>query len=411
MNYLNDSIESVKKLNSQQIIKEKNIKWLFDLINDNRELTRAGLVRITKLSPTTVSSLVDELVALGLVVETGQQKTNTTGRKPIKLQISEGGRQIPVFSLNRWGIRYTLYDLYYNELETYFAPHMSDQYGGFEANSENEPDSGSDYADLIYNILNEQAKKIVRDKVVAICISSPGLFLEKEEVIAYSALRVRIFVGNSSMCFAYAEKKYLNRHNEQTQNLIYLNVTDGIGAGIVYKDEIFTGPLNTAGEVGHLSIDYAGEKCQTCGSNGCLESNVNTRIVIESVKQSLIESPTTLMLDLLEDSYDNLTLEMIGEAYNRGIEPVVNAVDKIANKLFIGIYGLLCITGIPHIVIGGGIERLGSGFLNKLVWLANGKRKNYITKDLQITYTRSGFKGDSLGIAEYLIDRAFSISL
>ena len=112
MKYLTEPIISNnKKLNSQQVIKEENIKQLFDLINKHRDISRAGLVRITKLSPTTVSTLIDELVAMGLVTETGLAKTTLAGRKPIKLKIAPDGLQIPVFSLNRWGIQYTLYDL------------------------------------------------------------------------------------------------------------------------------------------------------------------------------------------------------------------------------------------------------------------------------------------------------------
>ena len=47
-----------RKIGSQQVIKEDNIKLLFNLVRQNEEISRVELVRITKLSPTTVSTLV-----------------------------------------------------------------------------------------------------------------------------------------------------------------------------------------------------------------------------------------------------------------------------------------------------------------------------------------------------------------
>jgi len=426
MKYLTEPIISNnKKLNSQQVMKEENIMLLFDRINNHRDISRAGLVRITKLSPTTVSTLIDELVAMGLVTETGLAKTTLAGRKPIKLKIAPDGLQIPVFSLNRWGIQYTLYDLEYNEIEALFVPHRADQYGGFDEDSDEDPDSGTDYADLIYDIFTNKAKRIDPEKVAAICISHPGLYLEEDQTFSCSALHVsirkevlvdlerklgyKIFIGNSSMCFAYAEKKCLNNIGEDVHDLLYLNVTNGIGAGIVYHDEIFTGPSITAGELGHLSIDYKGKKCR-CGSRGCLENYVNTDAVLSAVKKAVSRTQCSEMLDLAQGSYDNITLEMVGEAYDRQIEAVRNAIDDIAEKLFTGIYGMICITGIRRIVIGGGIERLGDGFLNKLVELSMADTDNVFTRNVKITYAKSGFKGDSVGIAKYFIDKVFTIT-
>ena len=54
-----------QRMNNQQTIKEENIKTLFNLISAEPGVTRAQLGRVTSLSPTTVSTLVDELVQRG----------------------------------------------------------------------------------------------------------------------------------------------------------------------------------------------------------------------------------------------------------------------------------------------------------------------------------------------------------
>lgn len=118
--------------NNQQMIKEENIKLLFDLITNKPGISRAQLVRLTQLSPTTVSTLVDELVQRELVLETGPADTHSAGRKPITLKINPRGRQLAAFSLSRWGIRFWLYNLTLEELDSGFLAHSADHYGGFE---------------------------------------------------------------------------------------------------------------------------------------------------------------------------------------------------------------------------------------------------------------------------------------
>ena len=79
MHYLSEPAVGHEKLTNQQLIKEENIKCLFNLLNRNREMARADMVRMTGLSPTTVSALVDELVRDNLVMETGYAQTMQTG--------------------------------------------------------------------------------------------------------------------------------------------------------------------------------------------------------------------------------------------------------------------------------------------------------------------------------------------
>ena len=111
MNYLSERQSSAERLTNQQIIKEENIKHLFNLLNRNRDMACLSRARHRPEPSTTVSALVDELVREGLVLEAGYARTMQTGRKPINLCINAAGRQIPVFSLGRYGVRYTLYNL------------------------------------------------------------------------------------------------------------------------------------------------------------------------------------------------------------------------------------------------------------------------------------------------------------
>lgn len=424
MHYLSEPEGGIEKLTNQQLIKEENIKCLFNLLNRNREMARADMVRMTGLSPTTVSALVDELVRENLVVETGYARTMQTGRKPINLRINGAGRQIPVFSFSRWGVRYTLYNLQLEVLESIFVPHDAEQYGGFAADAEDtNPEAGSDYAELIRDILLNRAQLYHPEIALVICISYPGIYLPEKRIFSLSAMHISLrldilsalekelgvpmFFGNSSQSLAYAEKKRLDSIGSDTDDLIYVNVCEGVGAGIITGGEIFTGKDNFAGEIGHVTINYNGKPC-SCGGRGCLEQYVNVDAVMERAAQIAAFKPVEAFKSLREHP-GTLSLEMIGEAYDSGDMEIIAAIDNVAAQLFAGIYSVVCVTGIRRVIVGGGIEKLGEGFLQRLRFLAKRTNGNVLMHGLTFDYGSITVENSGIGVAEYFIDKKFEI--
>jgi predicted NBD/HSP70 family sugar kinase len=402
---------------AQQAIKEENLKRIFLELHGRGEMTRVQLSRSTGLSAATVSALVDELVRLGLFFETGLAKTDHIGRKPINLRVCPDSRQLPVFTLNRWGAQFVVYDLTLKPVETLFFAHPSDQYGGFEDDdpvSDGNPDTGEDYANLLRCAL-EKSRAFDPAKAIAVCVTSPGIFVQEKDAYSLSALHVSfsravmaalekeigvpMFFGNSSMAHAYAEKKALDASGEEVRDLMYIYVRDGVGAGILCGGDLFLGAEETAGEIGHVTINAEGKRC-VCGNRGCLEHYVNVDAILDRAGRALSGG----------EAGDPLTLESIGEAYEAGHEAVIRAVNDIAEKLFRGIYSAICLTGIKRIVIGGGIEQLGGGFLKKIRSFTQENGGRMLMRNVTIDYPRSGTSGDSLGIASYFLDKVFTIT-
>ncbi len=144
----------------------------------------------TGLSAATVSR-VDELVGW-LFFETGPAKTDHIGRKPINLRIRPDSRQLPVFALTRWGAQFMVYDLDMRPVETLFLPHPSDQYGGYEdgdPDSDGNPDTGEDYANLLKGAL-ERSRAFDPARAIAVCVASPGIFVQEKDAYSLSALHV-----------------------------------------------------------------------------------------------------------------------------------------------------------------------------------------------------------------------------
>jgi N-acetylglucosamine repressor len=81
-----------------QLMKEINTAMILNLLHREGRLTRAELKKITKLSATTVSALIEELIEQNYVKEVGEKYAEGAGRRAISLQINrDGGYVIGLF--------------------------------------------------------------------------------------------------------------------------------------------------------------------------------------------------------------------------------------------------------------------------------------------------------------------------
>lgn len=410
MKYLSLEYPDSQRPGFQQIIKEKNIKRIFDLVRSGHCASRAALVRTMHLSATTVSALVEELEVLGLIWETGPTMTLVPGRRPMNLRLNQSERLLAVFSLSRRGVQYTLFNLGCHIVERFFVD--------YPVGDEDTPDSGDDYARLFEDILLNRSKHFDKSRTIVIGVSFPGIYLEEEQAfsvrtamnVSFSEASMRrleeriglpLFLANVSMCLAYAEKKCLDKRNgigEETRDLLFINICDGVGAGIISEGSILTGPYNAAGELGHISIDFRGKPCR-CGGRGCLEQYVSLNAILQNAREACEKASMPL-----PNTFSELAAQ-----YLEGSAPIEEILDDVAEKLSAGIYTMVCATGIRRIVVGGGIEILGEKFLNKLLKPLQGR--SLLAKNLRMTYALSGPDGDSIGIAHYFLDKAYTITI
>jgi len=83
-------------------------------------------------------------------------------------------------------------------------------------------------------------------------------------------LEVPMYFENGARLAALAEIWFGKHISQQSQNLVFLDIGEGVGAGIVIRGQLYHGSLNGAGEFGHISLDPDGPSC-SCSGRGCLE--------------------------------------------------------------------------------------------------------------------------------------------
>lgn len=82
------------------------------------------------------------------------------------------------------------------------------------------------------------------------------------------ALDLPVHVANDADTAALAEDTF---GDGSGAGLLLVEIGRGVGAGILLDGHLLRGPFGTAGEIGHVTIVPDGPEC-SCGRHGCLES-------------------------------------------------------------------------------------------------------------------------------------------
>ncbi len=164
-------------------------------------------------------------------------------------------------------------------------------------------------------------------------------------------LQLAIYVDNDVRAMALGESLF--GATKDISNFVTLNISNGIGAGIIINNTPYYGVDFSAGEIGHIAVELDGDKCN-CGNYGCLEtvaSNNNiTKKAIKLIKQGVSSS---LIKDI--DNINNLTIEDICNAAKNGDEMSITVLKEAARYIGIAITNLINILNPTAIVVVGEI--------------------------------------------------------
>ena len=271
------------KLVNQQLIKNTNLKQLYNSIYRNPGISRAQLSKDSHLSKTAVSSLVDELIVRKFIYDSGASGSTNVGRKPNSLLLRAEQYYVAVFCLEENRLNAALVDItgttsFYEQLD---AP------------------SPESYLPLCREyVQNTVLQQIQKEQLLGICMVVPAMIdPDRKEIFATTLnLPGKDFVGelkrafpdvsiallNDTACFAYAEKVYAQ---VAERDFAFINFGKGIGATLFIRDEMLGRACASHTQFGHYSIDPKGKLC-SCGNRGCLELMIGEDSLKERISKA-----------------------------------------------------------------------------------------------------------------------------
>lgn len=142
------------------------------------------------------------------------------------------------------------------------------------------------------------------------------------------------------------------------KSFIMVTLGTGVGGGIIFNKRIYRGDSGAAGEIGHSTIDYKGERCK-CGSVGCIETYIGNNYLIQRIKKELKRHPDSAIFKLVKGDLNKITPRIIHDASLLGDEFAKSVITEAGTKLGYGLASVINVLDIANIVVGGGVAGFG----------------------------------------------------
>jgi glucokinase len=168
------------------------------------------------------------------------------------------------------------------------------------------------------------------------------------------ALDLPVVVANDVRVAAWGE--WLHGAGRGCDDLICLFVGTGIGGGVVSGGQMLSGCSNSAGEVGHMTVDLRGPACH-CGNRGCLEALAGGWAISRDAQEAALADPiaAALLLEMAAGEPSAITAEFVSRAARAGDTLALRLVDGVAEALVAGAIGLTNAFNPCRLILGGGV--------------------------------------------------------
>ena len=392
---------------SFELMKQLNVSAVLRVIKDNGSLSRAEIAKLTGLTPASVTNITKFLIEDEFLIE-GKIGESSGGRPPIILELNPNARYVIGVCIGVGVIDVVITNLSANIIIKKSMRIEDERY---------------DY-DLVFrklvNLINEvvQSSKIDKEKILGVGVALHGI------------VNARTGVSINALYYGWKNKNIKEKLEEELgltvyvdndvralgeswfgatkdiANFVTLNISNGIGAGIIINNTPYYGVDFSAGEIGHIVVEADGDKCN-CGNYGCLEtvaSNNNiTRKAIKLIKQGVNSS-----LSKEINNINDLSIEDICRAAREGDELSITILKEAARYIGIAITNLINILNPTAIVVVGEIFENTTHTIETLSEIVKNRGLKLSSENVRIIRSLLGRDAAVVGASTLVIQEIFN---
>ncbi|MGB7292617.1 MAG: ROK family protein [Thermodesulfobacteriota bacterium] len=176
----------------------------------------------------------------------------------------------------------------------------------------------------------------------------------KEKLSHKLGSAIDVTIENDANCAALGE--WWLGAGKDVDSLIILTLGTGLGGGIILNGKLWRGVNGMAGEIGHMTIDPDGPKCN-CGNSGCLESFASAEAIRRMVREGLRnKNLNTMLREDIKDRRIHDIPEIVSRAARIGDKFSLEIWASFGRALGIAIANLTNLLNVEMIVLGGGLS-------------------------------------------------------
>ncbi len=405
MKEFNDPNGTAKYINKLNKVKVLN------LIRNSDRISRADIAKMTKLSAPTVSRIVESLMDVGLVNETGPGDS-TGGRRPTLLKFSADNNFIIGIDLGTTNIYGVLSNLEAKIIAEKSCPtRVQDGFQSIMARTseviEELKGQLGDKAGRIFGVGMAVAGLINRDRNIV--EFSPDFHWHNVDVVGELSRwhNMPIVFDNVTRVMALGE--YCYGIGKQFKNFVCVNVGYGIGAGIIMNGEPLYGPKGMAGEFGHITLEKDSRVQCECGNFGCLEALASGNALAKAARSKIQAGAKSSIEDMCGNDLGNITAKMVADAAKQGDAVAWDVFNRSAEFLGIGIAGLINLLSPEAIVIGGGVAQSGDILFDMVRKTVNNRALNKISREVAILPATFGMRAAVMGAVSLILNKVLNL--
>lgn len=220
---------------------------------------------------------------------------------------------------------------------------------------------------------------VAPDNIIGIGIGAPGPLDIKRGIINFAPnlpgwrdvplrkiledeFNIKVVLENDANAAAWGERYF--GAGQGVNNLVCFTLGTGIGGGIIIDGKIYHGNNYGAAELGHMTVNKDGPRCN-CGNYGCLEAYSSATGIKNRIKNRIKEGIKSKFLNFDNDDelFESLRLKLIFETARKGDKLTKSVVEEAISYLGIAIANIANILNPEMVVLVGGITNEGDKLL------------------------------------------------
>jgi predicted NBD/HSP70 family sugar kinase len=378
---------------------------VLQMVRDQQVSSRADIARATGLARSTVSQRVEVLLELGLLLEE-EESSSTGGRPPTRLRFNSQGGIVLAADVGATHISIAVTDLDGSVLasDTTELPIIEG------------PDVVLGWVREHFEaLLQSVGRQAIEVRGIGIGVPGPVEFAHGRVVnppimpgwdgfaipaaFAGSYPHVPVLVDNDVNIMAIGEYWSQWRHN--VENLVYIKVATGIGAGIITGGHIYRGAQGAAGDIGHVQVsdrrrdaDEARyqQEC-SCGNVGCVEA---------------VASGTALARQLTEKGFNARTTRDVVSLVKAGNLEAIRQVREAGRDIGSVLAHLVNFLNPAVVVVGGDLSNAQEPLFAGIREVVYRRSTALATGHLQMMKSRLGDTAGVTGAAVMVLEQCLS---
>ena len=370
-------------------------KQILNLCINEGDFSLADLSKELNTSIPTITKLVGELIDEGFLEEVGKMDTS-------------GGRRPSIYGLNPSAGYFVGIDVrrkFLNIAVTDFKGTLLNFEERVDFCIQNSEESFREMCRFIICLLKENG--INPDKVLAYGFNLTGrvnnetgycftYFLGEDKPIS-SVLEDEMgkpaYVENDSRAMTYGE--YICGVANKESNMLFINVSWGLGMGMILEGTLSYGKSGFSGEIGHFPLLNNNQICH-CGKIGCLETGTSGSAIYRIFMEKLSEGRSSTLSEKYNKG-EKIHIEDIIEAANEEDVLAIEVIEEIGFTLGKAVAGLINLFNPELIVIGGNVAQTKEYLLLPLKSAIQKHSLNIINSDTSIKLSKLGAKAGTIG--------------